>query len=854
MNSNIKSIAYILLFLNTSNFFGQTNDPPAVTAVGNQIYCPQSQQRIVTFFDIVDTDDTTIDAFYIQISSGYVSNEDRLALIGNHPNIESIWNPDEAKLTLTGLSGGSASYTDIIAAVYDVVFSSAIINASAKTFSLTVGSANYLVSTDHYYEFVAANVITWTNAKTAAEARTYFGLQGYLATLASADEAQIAGELAPGTGWIGASDQGSEGVWKWMTGPEAGSPFWNGNENGSIAAGMYANWNSGEPNNYDNNEDYAHIKDDAVQGLAGSWNDLPNNTTGQPSNYQAKGYVVEYGGMPGDPTLTISASTTFSPPQILSTTAPVSCINETANLEATSNTDDIEWYDSETGGPPIARGFSFNPVLTSDTTFWVLASNNGCSNGIRTAINATVNPNPVAAEPSPYSLCDVNTDGTLSDDGLALFDLSTKKSEILNGQTGVDVTFHANSSQALAGSNPLDLFTNTTPGFQKIFVRLENTSTNCHAITTLDLKVLPIVSPTFDLIDPICSGEILTLPTTSNEGITGTWSPAIDNTLTAEYTFIPTTGECATEATLRITVIPLLTPLFTQVNTICVGDILLDLPLTSNNNITGSWSPAINNTSTTEYTFTPNSGLSCVPQVKMTITVLTPTVPEFTQVNPICIGDRMTLLPQRSNNGITGTWFPPLNNVSTTTYTFSSDPGQCADATTMTIVVNTISTLTINATNTSEDFDSNQVISVTATGGSGDYEYQLDGGVWQSNSTFEYVTGCEEHTVAVKDALGCSTIPEKTLMIMEFPKFFTPNGDGYNDTWNIKCLKDNPLAKVIVFDRFGKLLLLFRPDQNNWDGTFNGQLLPESDYWFIASYLNSNGVATKFRSHFTLRH
>ena len=242
----------------------------------------------------------------------------------------------------------------------------------------------------------------------------------------------------------------------------------------------------------------------------------------------------------------------------------------------------------EPGGPTIARGFSFNPVLTSDTTFWVLASNNGCSNGIRTAINATVNPNPVAAEPSPYSLCDVNTDGTLSDDGLALFDLSTKKSEILNGQTGVDVTFHANSSQALAGSSPLDLFTNTTPGFQKIFVRLENTSTNCHAITTLDLKVLPIVSPTFDLIDPICSGEILTLPTTSNEGITGTWSPAIDNTLTAEYTFMPTTGECATEATLRITVIPLLTPLFTQVNTICVGDILLDLPLTSNNNITGS--------------------------------------------------------------------------------------------------------------------------------------------------------------------------------------------------------------------------------------------------------------------------
>jgi gliding motility-associated-like protein len=97
-------------------------------------------------------------------------------------------------------------------------------------------------------------------------------------------------------------------------------------------------------------------------------------------------------------------------------------------------------------------------------------------------------------------------------------------------------------------------------------------------------------------------------------------------------------------------------------------------------------------------------------------------------------------------------------------------------------------------------------------------------------------------------------MPESTIMIMEYPKFFTPNGDSFNDRWNIKCLKDNPLAKIRIFDRFGKLLLDFKPNQNDWDGTLNGQLLPTSDYWFVASYLNSNGIETQFRSHFSLRY
>jgi len=850
LKTNIRRILCVILLLNSFASFSQSV-APTVTATGNQIYCPQSQQNIVSSFDITDPDSTNTSGFYIQISTGYVVGEDQLILTGTHPNIIANWNPSEAKLILSPSGGSSISYLDIVAAVYDVVFISSNINVSAKTFSLTIGEANYLPN-GHYYEFIPSQAITWTAARATADLMNYYGMQGYLVTITDAAESQIAGELSLGTGWIGGSDAESEGVWKWVTGPEAGTTFWNGGPGGSAPAGMFENWNNNEPNN-SNNEDFAHITDPSI-GPPGSWNDLPNSTSGQ-GPYEATGFVVEYGGMPGDPVLNISANTIFNPPQILSTSPSVSCSNEAANLQATSNTDDIEWWDSQTGGTLLGTGTSFNPVLSEDTIFWVYPSNNGCSNGTRTSVSATVNLAPLPTVPTPYDLCDIDTDGTLSNDGLALFDLSTKESEIINGQTDVTISFHLSPTNALDGSNPVSTsFINTSPYSELLFVRLENATSNCYAITTLTVNVLPSISTSFNQLDPICEGDAFALPLTSIEGITGNWSPAIDNTTSTLYTFSPDPGQCASEASMAITVIPVITPTFTQVDTICVGDTLLNLSTTSNNSITGTWSPAIDNTTTTEYTFTPNAGLSCVLPVTMTITVLTQTVPEFTQVDPICIGSTITPLPQISTNGITGTWFPSSNNLQTTTYTFSSDPGQCAGTTAMTIIVDPISTLTVSATNLSEDFDSNQVISVLATGGSGSYEYQLDGGPWQQEAVFEYVTGCDEHIVAVRDLFGCSTMPESTIMIMEYPKFFTPNGDSFNDRWNIKCLKDNPLAKIRIFDRFGKLLLDFKPNQNDWDGTLNGQLLPGSDYWFVASYLNSNGIETQFRSHFSLRY
>lgn len=385
------------------------NVAPILSATGDQIYCPGSSMKIVTDLTIVDPDDTGIDAIYIQISSGYVNGQDVLTLTGNHPTINSTWNAATGKLTLTGISG-QPTYLALVAAIKDVVFFNSSTNPSGtRTFSITVGQANYLPSNGHYYEYVPAIGITWNNARTAAANRTYYGLQGYLATITAPDEAQLSGEQSAGAGWIGGSDEQTEGIWRWMTGPEIGMIFWNGGINGTTP--NYANWNNGEPNNA-GDEDYAHITAPGV-GILGSWNDLSN--TGEASgDYQPKGFIVEYGGMPGDPILQISTSTTITIPSITSTVGQSNCGEGSLTLSANASAGIVKWYSSATGGTPIATGTTFTtPLLTQTTTYFVDAFEADCSTGTRTAVTATINQIPIVTTTSPVTVCGNNT-ATLS--------------------------------------------------------------------------------------------------------------------------------------------------------------------------------------------------------------------------------------------------------------------------------------------------------------------------------------------------------------------------------------------------------------------------------------------------------
>lgn len=143
---------------------------------------------------------------------------------------------------------------------------------------------------------------------------------------------------------------------------------------------------------------------------------------------------------------------------------------------------------------------------------------------------------------------------------------------------------------------------------------------SCTAFDSVDVTFTPNVTPTFAQVSPICAGGTFTLPTTSDNGITGTWAPAIDNTATTLYTFTPDSGQCATTATMTVVVNPVISPTFDPVADICSGDALTALPITSTNGVTGTWAPALNNTATTTYTFTPSGG-QCANPATLTIVV-----------------------------------------------------------------------------------------------------------------------------------------------------------------------------------------------------------------------------------------
>ena len=232
------------------------------------------------------------------------------------------------------------------------------------------------------------------------------------------------------------------------------------------------------------------------------------------------------------------------------------------------------------------------------------------------------------------------------------------------------------------------------------------TAGQCATTTTMNVVVNATTTPSFTALGPYCVGATpATLSTTSSNGITGTWSPATISTAsagTATYTFTPTAGQCATTTTMNITVNSIVTPAFTALGPYCEDDTPGTLALTSTNGITGTWSPSAISTAspgTTTYYFTPTAG-QCAINANINVDVTAISTPVFTQPGPYCIGATPAVLPSISTNGISGAWSPAVISTAsagTTTYTFTPDAGQCAEAATLIVEVGSSINATFNS-------------------------------------------------------------------------------------------------------------------------------------------------------------
>jgi gliding motility-associated-like protein len=132
--------------------------------------------------------------------------------------------------------------------------------------------------------------------------------------------------------------------------------------------------------------------------------------------------------------------------------------------------------------------------------------------------------------------------------------------------------------------------------------------------------------------------------------------------------------------------------------------------------------------------------------------------------------------------------------------------------------------------------------------GEGDYVFSLDGENYQPSPLFSGLsTG--EYQVFIKDLKGCDISGPFPIYVLDYPKFFTPNGDGFNDYWRVEFPEGRSFVAIRIYDRYGKLLHVLTQSGIGWDGTFNSRPLASTDYWFVLELDNGRTI----KGHFSLK-
>jgi gliding motility-associated-like protein len=380
----------------------------------------------------------------------------------------------------------------------------------------------------------------------------------------------------------------------------------------------------------------------------------------------------------------------------------------------------------------------------------------------------------------------------------------------------------------------------------------------CAVPFTQNVTISNSITPSFSLQNTLCQGSTVPiLPSTSNNGILGSWLPTvINNQNSGLYVFTPNVGQCANSFNLNVIITPGINPIFSLPNSICEGAVAPVLPATSTNNISGTWSPtAIDNQNNGAYIFTPNAGQCAVPfTLNFNIITQSPIVENLFVCNDTQSTNIASAFLDSGLNPNDYVFVWSLNNqpiaqntaailvVTEGNYRLVATPNGADCPKFFEFIVSALQPITAKYV-VSDDFAVNQTIAVEAFGGSGQYLYSFDSLPFQNHPIFSVIDG-GDILVKIVDSSNCYAL-SKVITLWQYPRFFTPNNDSYNDTWGIKTQK---MIRIDVFDRFGKLIKQLK-NSERWDGTFNSQPLPADDYWFVLFY----DEGKIFKGHFSLK-
>ncbi|HTG67262.1 MAG TPA: T9SS type B sorting domain-containing protein [Flavobacterium sp.] len=240
----------------------------------------------------------------------------------------------------------------------------------------------------------------------------------------------------------------------------------------------------------------------------------------------------------------------------------------------------------------------------------------------------------------------------------------------------------------------------------------------------------------------------------------------------------------------------------------------------------------------------------CHQVVELGLNLYSKPIIPINDITPICEGSSITVNAGAGYDNYlwsTGETSPTITIQNpgdySVTVTNNYDLISCSSTKDFTVKKSTIATL--NSIET-QDWTDNQNIIKVFVSGEGDFEYSIDGIHFQDSNEFSNVIS-GQYNVQVRDKNGCGTATEEVYLLM-YPKFFTPNGDGHNDTWKIKFSDSEKNITLKIFDRYGKLLKHLLPEAA-WNGQFNNQELPADDYWFIVTRADGK----EYKGHFSLK-